>query len=1050
VNTNFSQPLAVKTPLSKLYLALFSAPLLFLGPTDMARADDAIFDGESTVSESLGYTGNVYVGRNQSGNLLIDNGKITAYNINIGRVSNGQIHDSSVTVKGPNGELNAVNDQYVLRGDLNLGLATLRVEEGALASAKEIVVGANRGYDSHLIVTGPGSRVTSNFLSVGIDLGARSTVLIEDGAVLTTANEARIGSGSGPDDTDALSPKATVTGNNSQWNVTNALALNGDLDVLNGGAVNVGNIQVAGVSGSGRTAELYIAGEGARLTSASTVNVGDYGNGVLSVADGGVFSAGSNTLVLGTTSSGSNRGALIVGSRGNLDTGTGLTEPTLGAAGGVGGIDPQTAIDLRGGLFGSYVYFNHTADNYDFSNTMTGEGDVINTAGQTTLSGDLTGLKANVAARGGKIIIAGDINTQPEDNLFDVQTLSAESGGTLILNGTAGSDVSNGVGYSSAASIKSGGTLGGNGTLGQTEILSGGHISPGDGNIGTLTLKRYLNFIGESFYDVDIAGDGRSDQLLVDGKTTISEQAKVQVNALDPQTSYQSGQRYRILTSNGGIDGQFASVLSRSAFLDVALDQSANAVDLTIAQKEAGGEDPGTGNPGTGNPGGGDPGGEDPGTGNPGNGDPGGEDPGTGNPGNGNPGGEDPGTGNPGNGNPGGEDPGTGNPGNGNPGAGNPGSGKPGIFQTVAETDNQWNTAGALSTLTQSGPSLALYNSLLLLSAPEAREAFNQLSGEAYPSMQSNLIAGSSKVLNVLNQRMLRVFDNDALPVPPMAMSLVQSADDRNNGVWGQTFGSWNKNDGDGNTGKLDGSTTGFLIGADRKLDDRDVRIGGYFGYSRGDYDVDSRRSSIDSDNYHLGLYAAGQQDAFSLRGAVGYTWHKLDGERSVDFNGFSDRLRSDYDANSLLAFTEAGYRLGQPEMNVEPFVNLSYVRLHTDSFSEKGGAAALNVRNKTTDTFFSTLGVRGVTELPQNVSLYGSLGWQHAYGDKKVSSRMAFAGSNTFITQGNAVDEDSLVGDAGVSVRLSRTASIDLGYQGQFGSDTRDNAVNANIRWSF
>ena len=41
------------------------------------------------------------------------------------------------------------------------------------------------------------------------------------------------------------------------------------------------------------------------------------------------------------------------------------------------------------------------------------------------------------------------------------------------------------------------------------------------------------------------------------------------------------------------------------------------------------------------------------------------------------------------------------------------------------------------------------------------------------------------------------------------------------------------------------------------------MRIGGYFGYSRGDYDVDSRRSKADTDNYHLGLYAAGQQDAF-------------------------------------------------------------------------------------------------------------------------------------------------------------------------------------------
>ncbi|MBN5311971.1 autotransporter domain-containing protein [Serratia marcescens] len=1020
MNDKTSHPLAVSTPLSKLYLALFSAPLLMLAPADIARADDAIFDGDSKITESLAYTGDVYVGRNQSGNLLIENGKISAYNINIGRLFNGQIHDSVVTVRGPNAELNAVNDQFVLRGGLNLGRGTLRVEDGALASAKEIVVGTTRGYDSHLIATGAGSRVTSNFLSVGTDLGARSTLAIEDGAVLNTAFDARIGNGSGPGESDMLSPKATVTGANSQWNVGRALTLYGDLDVLNGGAVNVGNIQVAGVSGARKTAELTIAGSGSRFTSGSSVNVGDYGNGVLAVMDGGTFSAGGNEVVLGKTGSGSNRGALIIGSRGNMDTGTGLTEPTLGAAGAAGTIDAQTAIALRGGLFRSYVYFNHTDGNYVFSNKMSGEGEVINTAGHTTLNGDLTGLQANVTARGGKLIIASDINTQKEDDIFEIQTLSAENGGTLILNATAGSDVNNGQGYSSAASIKAGGTLGGNGTLGQTEILSGGHISPGDGNIGTLTLKRYLNFIGESFYDVDIAGDGRSDQLLVAGKTTISDQAKVQVTALDPQTSYKTGQSYRILTSDGGIDGQFASAVSKSAFLDVALNHSANAVDLTIAQKDTGGENPGGENPGGENPGGENPGGE-------------------------NPGGENPGGENPGGENPGGE-----NPGGENPGGENPGSGKPGIFQTVAESGNQWNTAGALSTLAQSGPSLALYNSLLLLSAPEAREAFNQLSGEVYPSMQSNLIAGSTQLFNVLNQRMLRLFDNDSLPIPPLAMSLVQPAQAQNSGVWGQTFSSWGKNSGNGNVGKLDGNTTGFLLGADRKLADHNVRIGGYFGYSRGDYDVDSRRSKADTDNYHLGLYAAGQQDAFSLRGALGYTWHKIEGKRNVDFSGFSDRLKSDYDANSLLAFTEAGYRFGQPEMNVEPFINLSYIRLHTDSFQESGGAAALSVRNETMNTFYSTLGVRGVTELPKNVSLYGSLGWQHAYGDKNTSSRMAFAGSDAFVTQGQAVDDNVMVGDIGVSVKLSHAATLDVGYQGQFGADTRVNSVNANLRWSF
>jgi hypothetical protein len=314
VNDNFSHQLKVKTSLSKLYLALFSAPLMLLMPED-TRAADVIFDGDTQVTQSLVYTDDVYVGRTQSGNLLINNGKITAYNVNIGRLYNGQIFNSTVTVSGPDAELNALNDQFVLHGSMDLGLGTLRVENGALASAKEIVVGTTRGYDSHLIATGANSRVTSNYLSVGTAAGSRSTVSIEDGALLTT--NLRIGDGYDPDETDKLNPKATVTGENSRWNVTQLLTLNGDLDVLNGGAVNVGSIEVEGVPGTRKTAELYVAGNNSRFTSGGNILVGDYGNGVVSAVDGAVISAGSNAIVLGDTGSGSNRGALVIGSRGN-------------------------------------------------------------------------------------------------------------------------------------------------------------------------------------------------------------------------------------------------------------------------------------------------------------------------------------------------------------------------------------------------------------------------------------------------------------------------------------------------------------------------------------------------------------------------------------------------------------------------------------------------------------------------------------------------------------------------------------------------------------
>ena len=135
--------------------------------------------------------------------------------------------------------------------------------------------------------------------------------------------------------------------------------------------------------------------------------------------------------------------------------------------------------------------------------------------------------------------------------------------------------------------------------------------------------------------------------------------------------------------------------------------------------------------------------------------------------------------------------------------------------------------------------------------------------------MQSNLIAGSTQVINVLNQRMQRAFDNDSLPIPPLAMSLVQRPEPQNNGVWGQTFSSWSRNSGATVTWASWTATPPASCWG-QIANWRTITCGSAAtsATAGGDYDVDSRRSSTDTDNYHLGLYAAGQQDAFSLRGA--------------------------------------------------------------------------------------------------------------------------------------------------------------------------------------
>ena len=143
--------------------------------------------------------------------------------------------------------------------------------------------------------------------------------------------------------------------------------------------------------------------------------------------------------------------------------------------------------------------------------------------------------------------------------------------------------------------------------------------------------------------------------------------------------------------------------------------------------------------------------------------------------------------------------------------------------------------------------------------------------------------------------------------------------------------------------------------------------------------------SSGSSDNYHAGIYGGGEWGAFGLRYGGAYTWHDIDITRSIAFTGFSDRLAAGYRAGTAQVFGEAGYRLGAGGVRYEPFANLAYVNLHTDGFGETGGAAALVARSQTTDTTFSTLGLRAETTLvagQSETTLRGVLGWRHAFGD--------------------------------------------------------------------
>ncbi|MBT2324782.1 autotransporter domain-containing protein [Variovorax paradoxus] len=267
--------------------------------------------------------------------------------------------------------------------------------------------------------------------------------------------------------------------------------------------------------------------------------------------------------------------------------------------------------------------------------------------------------------------------------------------------------------------------------------------------------------------------------------------------------------------------------------------------------------------------------------------------------------------------------------------------------------------------------------------------------------------------------------------------------------AWSQVFGSWGSIDGNGNAAKLKRDIGGFVVGADTGIG-AGWRVGALAGYSRASADTDARNSSAKTDSYHLGAYGGTQWGATALRLGANHSWNKTETSRSVAFAGFADSLSADYDSSTTQLFGEAGHRIDAGRVALEPFARLAYVRLHSDSFVERGGLAALYCEGGSIDATFTTLGLRASTQLGERTRLRGMLGWRHAFGDTTPTSTHAFAGSIPFTLEGVPLAKNVAVVEAGVETQLRPNLSLGASYSGQFGNGLEDHGFKVNLSWAF
>jgi subtilase-type serine protease len=273
--------------------------------------------------------------------------------------------------------------------------------------------------------------------------------------------------------------------------------------------------------------------------------------------------------------------------------------------------------------------------------------------------------------------------------------------------------------------------------------------------------------------------------------------------------------------------------------------------------------------------------------------------------------------------------------------------------------------------------------------------------------------------------------------------------------VWFKALGAWGKTDSRSDTAGYTSSIGGVLAGVDGDVGEA-TRLGLVGGYSDSSVNMGSgthSRASVDS--YHLGAYLGHEIGAWRLTLGGAYSWHRIDGKRDVQVGGASGREKTKHDAQTAQVFTEAAYRIQLQPAVLEPFANLAYVHLGTDSFTEKGDAAALASGSDTREAVLGTLGVRALKTIAitdrQKLDLSGSLGWQHNLSNTDSEQHMAFAaGGSRFGIESSPLVRDAALVGAHARMALSREASVSLDYNGQLASREKSHGIGLSLNWQF
>jgi uncharacterized protein with beta-barrel porin domain len=263
------------------------------------------------------------------------------------------------------------------------------------------------------------------------------------------------------------------------------------------------------------------------------------------------------------------------------------------------------------------------------------------------------------------------------------------------------------------------------------------------------------------------------------------------------------------------------------------------------------------------------------------------------------------------------------------------------------------------------------------LSGPQLGNALNQASGENGASTTQAAFDASNQFMNVL----LDHFSGGAGAIADQALGYAAekklnpahafAAIDRRAtpalalrwNVWASGYGGSSAVSGDAASGTH--STTariyGTAVGADYHLLP-DTLVGFAIGGAGFNYGLDGGLGGGRADLFQAGTFVRHSIGAAYVSAALAYGWEDVTTDRTVTIAG-TDTLHAEFNANTLAARGEAGYRFATGFGGVAPYAAIQSTSFMLPNYTENGTSGstqfALSYASQTTTNVRTELGAR-------------------------------------------------------------------------------------------